>query len=83
MDFSQQYIRDSQLQMLLFAVCDPSIASEAQIGLALRILCGFGIDEIAEAFLTNKGTINKRLFRAKEKLPGARKSKWKCRRRAR
>ena len=66
-DFSPQHIRDSQLQML-FAVCTPAIVSEAQIGLALRILCGFGIDEIAEAFLTNKETINKRLFRAKEKL---------------
>lgn len=53
---------------MLFAVCNPAIASEAQIGLALRILCGFGIDEIAEAFLSNKETINKRLFRAKEKL---------------
>ncbi len=67
LDFSPQHIRDSQLQMR-FAVCIPAIASEAQIGLALRILCGFGIDEIAEAFLTNKETINKRLFRAKEKL---------------
>ncbi|HVU57156.1 MAG TPA: sigma-70 family RNA polymerase sigma factor [Puia sp.] len=66
-DFSQENIKDSQLQML-FAVCNPAIASEAQIGLALRILCGFGIDEIAEAFLSNKETINKRLFRAKEKL---------------
>ncbi|MBL7696834.1 MAG: RNA polymerase subunit sigma [Chitinophagaceae bacterium] len=66
-DFSNQNIKDSQLQML-FAVCNPAIASEAQIGLALRILCGFGIDEIAEAFLTNKETINKRLSRAKEKL---------------
>ena len=66
-DFSPGNIKDSQLQML-FAVCNPAIASEAQIGLALRILCGFGIDEIAEAFLTNKETINKRLFRAKEKL---------------
>jgi RNA polymerase sigma factor (sigma-70 family) len=65
--FSDQQIKDSQLQML-FAVCNPAIASEAQIGLALRILCGFGIDEIAEAFLSNKETINKRLFRAKEKL---------------
>lgn len=65
--FSAQQIKDSQLQML-FAVCNPAIASEAQIGLALRILCGFGIDEIAEAFLSNKETINKRLFRAKEKL---------------
>lgn len=66
-DFSPQHIRDSQLQML-FAICNPAIAAEAQIGLALRILCGFGIDEIAEAFLSNKETINKRLFRAKEKL---------------
>lgn len=67
LDFSLQHIKDSQLQML-FAICNPAIASEAQIGLALRILCGFGIDEIAEAFLSNKETINKRLFRAKEKL---------------
>ncbi len=67
LNFSQQNIKDSQLQML-FAICTPAIASEAQIGLALRILCGFGIEEIAEAFLSNKETINKRLFRAKEKL---------------
>jgi RNA polymerase sigma factor (sigma-70 family) len=67
LDFSPQNIRDSQLQML-FAVCNPAIASEAQIGLALRILCGFSIDEIAEAFLSNEETIKKRLFRAKEKL---------------
>ncbi len=53
---------------MLFAVCHPSISTEAQIGLSLRILCGFGIDEIANALLTNKETINKRLFRAKEKL---------------
>jgi RNA polymerase sigma factor (sigma-70 family) len=66
-DLSPQNISDSQLQMM-FAVCDPSISAEAQIGLSLRILCGFGIDEIAEAFLSNKETINKRLYRAKEKL---------------
>jgi RNA polymerase sigma factor (sigma-70 family) len=67
LDFSEQNVFDSQLQMM-FAVCSPVIANEAQIGLALRILCGFGIEEIAEAFLTNKEAINKRLFRAKEKL---------------
>ena len=66
-DLSPQNINDSQLQMM-FAICHPSISSEAQIGLSLRILCGFGIDEIADAFLTNKETINKRLYRAKEKL---------------
>ena len=66
-DLSDENIYDSQLQML-FAICHPALPAEAQIGLALRILCGFGIDEIANAFLSNKETINKRLFRAKEKL---------------
>jgi RNA polymerase sigma-70 factor (ECF subfamily) len=66
-DLSDKNIYDSQLQML-FAICHPSISSESQIGLALRILCGFGIDEIADAFLSSKETINKRLYRAKEKL---------------
>jgi len=66
-DLSEQNITDSQLQML-FAICHPSIPAAAQIGLALRILCGFGIEEIANAFLTNKETINKRLFRAREDL---------------
>ncbi|HVY73447.1 MAG TPA: DUF6596 domain-containing protein [Puia sp.] len=69
-DLSKGNITDSQLQML-FAVCHPVISAEAQIGLALRVLCGFGLDEIANAFLTNKETIAKRLFRAKEKLRSA------------
>lgn len=66
-DMSPQAITDSQLQML-FAVCNAGIAIESQICLALRTLCGFGIDEIAAAFFTNKETINKRLLRAKQKL---------------
>ena len=66
-DLSVRNISDSQLQML-FTICHPAIPTEAQIGLALRILCGFGIDEIASAFLTNKEAINKRLFRAREQL---------------
>ena len=44
-EMSEKNITDSQLQML-FAVCHPTIPVESQIGLALRILCGFGIDEI-------------------------------------
>ena len=66
-DLSEGNITDSQLQML-FTLCHPSISTEAQICLALRILCGLGLNEIADAFLTNKGTIHKRLQRAKEKL---------------
>ena len=67
LDFSNKNILDSQLQML-FAVCHPAISTEAQICLALRILCGFGLTEIADAFLSNKETIHKRLQRAKAKL---------------
>jgi RNA polymerase sigma factor (sigma-70 family) len=70
-DLSGKNITDSQLQML-FAICHPSIPVEAQIGLSLRILCGLGIEEIANALLTNTETINKRLFRAKEKLRSGR-----------
>ncbi|MES2112049.1 MAG: DUF6596 domain-containing protein [Bacteroidota bacterium] len=66
-DLSDTNIVDSQLQMM-FAICQPAIPPEAQIGLSLRILCGFGIEEIANAFLSNKETINKRLMRAKAKL---------------
>ena len=66
-DLSNENIYDSQLQMM-FAICDPCISAEAQVGLALNILCGFGAEEIAVAFLTNKEVIYKRLSRAKDKL---------------
>lgn len=66
-DFSDKNIADSQLQML-FTICHPSLSTEAQICLALRILCGLGLNEIADAFLSSKETIHKRLQRAKEKL---------------
>lgn len=66
-DLSDQNILDSQLRML-FALCHPGIPVESQVALCLRILCGFGIDELASAFLVNKETINKRLVRAREKL---------------
>ena len=69
-DLSEENIADSQLRML-FAVCHPALPAESQIGLALRILGGFGIEEIATAFLSNKEAINKRLFRAREKIKEA------------
>jgi RNA polymerase sigma factor (sigma-70 family) len=69
-DLSEENIKDSQLQMM-FAVADSLLSTESQIALILRILCGFGIEEIADAFLTNKETIHKRLTRAKEKIRAA------------
>lgn len=68
-EFNQQTITDSQLVMI-FTVCNPVNPKEAQICLALQILCGFSIAEIADAFLTKTETIKKRLQRAKNKLRG-------------
>jgi len=67
LEFSDQIISDEQLRMM-FACCDPSISSDAQLSLILKILCGFSISEIASAFHSTVETINKRLVRARKKL---------------
>ena len=69
-DLSGKNINDSQLAMI-FAVCNPVISEESQIALALNLLCGFGVQEIADAFLSNKEVIYKRIQRAKDKLKEA------------
>jgi RNA polymerase sigma factor (sigma-70 family) len=70
LDLSVKNISDSQLAMI-FTVCNPVNAPESQIALALSLLCGFGVQEIADAFLTNKEVVYKRINRAKEKLKEA------------
>jgi RNA polymerase sigma factor (sigma-70 family) len=66
-DLSVKNINDSQLAMI-FVVCHPCNPVEVQIGLALNLLCGFGTEEIASAFLRSKAAVYKQLQRAKEKL---------------
>lgn len=66
-ELNSTLIKDNLLQML-FAVCHPDLPQEGKVALALRVLCGFGIDEIATALLSNKQAINKRLLRTKEKI---------------
>ncbi len=66
-EFSEQNIFDSQLAMI-FSICSPINSIEAQICLALQILCGFSVEEISNAFLTKTETIKKRLQRAKANL---------------
>ncbi|SCW71677.1 RNA polymerase sigma factor [Mucilaginibacter sp. NFR10] len=69
-DLSAKNIADSQLAMI-FTVCNPVISAESQVALALNLLCGFGVQEITDAFLANKEVIYKRINRAKEKLKEA------------
>ena len=67
-EFTDANIRDSQLAMM-FAVSNATLNStDAQISLALQILCGFSLQEIANAFLTNVETVKKRLRRARASL---------------
>lgn len=66
-EFTEQIISDSQLVMI-FAVCNPANNSESQVTLALQILCGFSVEEIANAFITKTETIKKRLQRARNNL---------------
>jgi RNA polymerase sigma factor (sigma-70 family) len=65
--FLENEIQDSQLRMM-FACTHPAIAQESQVAITLKTLCGLSVHEIAKAFLTNEETINKRIYRAKEKI---------------
>ena len=60
-------IRDDALR-LLFVCCHPSLAPDAQVVLALKVLCGFSTGEIARAFLTSEAAIEKQLTRTKQRI---------------
>ena len=60
-------VRDDQLR-LIFTCCHPSLATEAQVALTLRTLCGLSTEEIARAFLVPTATMAQRLVRAKHKI---------------
>lgn len=60
-------IADDQLAMM-FACCHPVLAAESRVALTLKAVCGFGVAEIARAFLQPEATIAQRLVRAKNRL---------------
>lgn len=62
-----QEIRDDALR-LMFVCCHPAIAPDAQVVLALKVLCGFSTGEIARAFLSSEAAIEKQLTRTKQRI---------------
>jgi RNA polymerase sigma-70 factor (ECF subfamily) len=60
-------VDDDQLGML-FLTCHPAVAAEARVALALKLVGGFSVGEIARAFLAPETTIAQRLVRAKRIL---------------
>ncbi len=60
-------LEDAPLRFL-FLCCHPGVPFEASVALALKTVSGFGIDEVAAAFLISKSNAEKRIARAKQKL---------------
>jgi RNA polymerase sigma factor (sigma-70 family) len=70
--FAANAIKDDLLRMM-FSCCHPRLPEEAQVALVLNILCGFGVDEIASAFVSGHAAIEKRITRAKKVLAGSKR----------
>jgi RNA polymerase sigma-70 factor (ECF subfamily) len=64
-------VEDDRLR-LVFTCCHPALASEAQVALTLREVCGLTTEEIARAFLVTPSTVAQRIVRAKAKIREAR-----------
>jgi RNA polymerase sigma-70 factor (ECF subfamily) len=59
--------RDDLLR-LLFMCCHPELPATQQIALALRIVCGLTVPEIARAFLVTDVAMEQRITRAKNRV---------------
>lgn len=59
------------LLRLIFISCHPTLSTESQVALTLRLLGGLTVDEIARAFLVSEPTIAQRIVRAKRTLSDA------------
>ena len=67
----EESVQDDRLR-LIFTCCHPALASDAQVALTLREVCGLTTEEIARAFLTPAPTLAQRIVRAKAKIRDAR-----------
>lgn len=62
--------RDDILR-LLFICCHPDLPATQQIAVALRIVCGLNVGQIARAFLVSESAMEQRITRAKARIAEA------------
>lgn len=65
-DLDEQ-LRDDELRMI-FMCCHPEIPRDSAVALSLKTVGGFGVREIARAFLADDATVAQRLVRAKRQI---------------
>lgn len=65
-----QEIADDQLRML-FVCCDDGLPPRTQLVLALKILCGFSVREIALRLLSSEEAVHKQIQRGRARLRAA------------
>ena len=63
-------VDDDQLG-LLFLTCHPLLSAEARVAMALKLVGGFSVGEIARALLSQDAAIAQRMVRAKRQLRDA------------
>jgi RNA polymerase sigma-70 factor, ECF subfamily len=66
----EDVLEDDRLR-LIFTCCHPALATEAQVALTLRTLCGLKTEQIARGFLVPTPTMAQRLVRAQQKIRDA------------
>ena len=64
------HYRDDVLR-LLFVCCHPDLPLTQQIALALRVVSGLSVQEIARAFLVGESAMEQRITRAKKRVASA------------
>ena len=62
-----EHYKDDILR-LLFVCCHPDLPATQQIALALRIVCGLSVKQIARAFLVGEAAMEQRITRAKARI---------------
>ena len=64
------HYRDDILR-LLFICCHPDLPATQQVALALRVVCGLSVKQIARAFLVGESAMEQRITRAKSRVARA------------